>query len=522
MMALLLAVVSIWSAVSVYQAPGTQTGLLMVRVIDAQSRQPLADAVVTITGPTGGPPRRQLADGMGRAAFVALVAGSYHVRVQAPGYLEYGNPFSGRASAEPVVVAAGQMHRQIEVSMFPTAAIRGLVTDQHGQPLADVVVHAGRVTEPRDEVQAPWPPQQTRTNDLGEYGFADLLPGAYVITTTAKSAGLLAGRMMVRPSVVSDVPVIVGVGDVRVAADLVVPVRPAVRISGRVVGAATSQANCSLQLLPTQGVWTRCDPAGNFVFDHVVPGAYVIQGTPGNQAETWWIRRLVDVPDHDLDDLVLTRESGLSVRGSVRHDTRVPSAAPASVEGLRVTVDPVRSGDSRLPLSSRAATVDADGTFTVHGLAPGRYRFRVTGARGFVLGWIVESGRRQYAGTRDIDRSQEGVELILTDRLSRLEGHVDGRVDADVLLFPLHEADWVHATGDALRFRRMATDDNGAFVFADVPAGEYGVLAVSRTTGVLDWTTPSSLRLFAITAARVSLDEKGTQTIRVAASRSDR
>ncbi len=519
MMAVLLALVLLWPTAKLSQAT---TGLLMVRIIDAQSRQPVPDAVVTISGPTGGPPRRQLADGMGRAAFVALAAGRYHVRVQAPGYLEYGNPFSGRASVEPVVVAAGQMHRQIEVSMFRTATIRGMVTDQHGQPLADVVVRAGRATEPRDEVQVPWPPQQTRTNDLGEYGFADLLPGAYVITTTAKPAGILSGRMMVRPSVVSEVPVIVGIGDVRVAAGLVVPVRPAVRISGRVVGAATSQSNCSLQLLPAPDVWTRCDQAGTFVFDEVVPGSYVIQGSPGNQSETWWIRSLVEVPDQDIDGLVLTREPGLSVRGSVRRDTNVPTATPQSVEGLRVTVDPVRSGGASLPSSTRAAMVAADGTFIVEGLVPGRYRFRVTGARGLVLGWIVEAGRQQYAGTRDIDRSHEGVELILTDRLSRLEGHVDGGVDADVLLFPLHETEWVHATGDALRFRRMATDDDGVFVFADVPAGEYGVIAVSRTAAVLDWMTPASLRLFGTTAARVSLKEKGTQAVRVAAPRSER
>jgi len=114
-------------AVTLMMRPG---GLVSVRVLDEETRRPIAAALVTITA-GGSPPAPRLTDRDGAANFPGMPVGPLSADAEADGYLD-DRPYE-------VVLAAGQT-RDVTLALLAGAAVTGLVLDDLGRPIAAAAV----------------------------------------------------------------------------------------------------------------------------------------------------------------------------------------------------------------------------------------------------------------------------------------------------------------------------------------------------------------------------------------------
>ncbi|HLQ76456.1 MAG TPA: carboxypeptidase-like regulatory domain-containing protein, partial [Terriglobia bacterium] len=123
-------------------------------------------------------------DADGKFVFDNLRAGSYRLDAARSGYVSTKYGQKGANGREmPVVLAAGQKLKDIQIAMMPAGAISGRIVDRNGEPISRVGVQAWRYRySERGRTLALV--QSVTTNDLGEYRLFWLAPGSYVVSAT--------------------------------------------------------------------------------------------------------------------------------------------------------------------------------------------------------------------------------------------------------------------------------------------------------------------------------------------------
>lgn len=187
------------------QAAPTGTSLVLGRVVDADTGQPLAGVIVSIGGgpaswpatAPAGRPRTALTDTQGRFVFRNLPPASYTLSATVGGtgfspsgflvtgvghqigaYLSGG--YGQRRSGGPMLaleLADGEKVGDVVVRLWKGGAIDGTVFDEAGEPLVGVVVSAVRRSSDGRLLTGP----TTATDDRGRYHVGTLAPGEYLI-----------------------------------------------------------------------------------------------------------------------------------------------------------------------------------------------------------------------------------------------------------------------------------------------------------------------------------------------------
>jgi hypothetical protein len=128
--------------------------------------------------------------------------------------------------------------------------------------------------------------------------------------------------------------------------------------------------------------------------------------------------------------------------------------------------------------------MDADGNFEAMNVAPGRYRFAMTGLPD---GWTIDSATFAGIDTADhhLNVERDGTyangELKLTNRTSELSGVLSTIANAPavnhtVVLFPTDRAMWLP---QSRRIRVALADKDGRFSIKGLPSGDYRVVALA-------------------------------------------
>lgn len=266
--------------------------------------------------------------------------------------------------------------------------------------------------------------------------------------------------------------------------------------------------------------------------------AGMLGGGAANPA-TLWAADTLGVNGQDVGPLSLQLREGLTVEGTVVFEGGV---IPKDVSALRVAVSRPASGDPVAAMMSRmmnAATgaANADGTFVVRGLVPGRYAVTVSGKPmrlntiipgmpAATSGWVVKSirWRGQDLADAGVDVQPEvpvtGVVVTLTDRPSELSGtviDVAGRPTGafPIVVYAVERAFW---GAGSRRVVQAQPASDGKFTVIGLPAGEYYVSAVTRLEPG-DLENRQFLEDLVPAAIRLSLadGEKKTQDLKLAA-----
>ena len=180
----------------------------------------------------------------------------------------------------------------------------------------------------------------------------------------------------------------------------------------------------------------------------------------------------LEVGNDNIDSVVITFGTGATIRG------RIVAASPGvnALDQIRIHLE--SASESDIP-SFGFAQAKQDGSFQITDLLDGNYALRV---HGMEQGWYVKSAR---LGAEDVLQNglglEEGassgmLEIVLSSASAQLEGAVTDHdkpvAGAQVRAKPDPETPY-----NRIRSTSASTDQNGHFIFNNLPPGKYWVTA---------------------------------------------
>jgi hypothetical protein len=168
------------------------SAFVLGRVVDASTKQPIANARVSLGGRDGGRGAETvLTNSGGYFLFRDLAAGTFSLTARADGYLDggLGQRIPG-GRTQPMAVGAGERRGDVSIALFKAAVLSGVVTDERGDGVAGVSV----TLLPRDLSARRGPARvglapsirASVTDVAGAYQFSGLLPGEYYVAITSR------------------------------------------------------------------------------------------------------------------------------------------------------------------------------------------------------------------------------------------------------------------------------------------------------------------------------------------------
>jgi hypothetical protein len=517
----------------------TGTGAISGRITDRDTGEPIARARVILLSWSGPRSTELEADADGRFSFTALAAGEYAVAA-GPGEHQSRHNLHGYGRNEPidepsmlpragVDLKAGEIRRDVNISLTRALAIEGRVVDSNGEPMAEVSVSIVRPDS------GPTFSTSTYTDDRGDYRAYGLPPGRYRVCAEVErgrevpldTLGPLRTCHPASPGPAAAADVVLTAADVS-GIDIQLQRAQTFTISGIVVDAAG---------VPADGGWinagsledrNRTAPGqlerGRFTIRGLLPGRYLLRasvGDPSNPSGTRPPLReremgftAVDVSGSDVTNVTVTLSKAAKVAGRV-----VFEGDQAPQGRLRMTVQATVPGfgaTSMMMDRPPSAAVDDNLTFELAGI----YSLPMTVvASGLPDGWVLKSIRfdgRDVTGilTDFAAPITRPLEVVLTNRLARSEVRVteDGTTPAAVYalaVLPADPARWAHTVGST----SPTLPKDGVSKLSPLPAGDYLVAAITMA----DWFTlmiePQRIPDLATVATRVRLAENDNPAI---------
>jgi hypothetical protein len=296
-----------------------------------------------------------------------------------------------------------------------------------------------------------------------------------------------------------------------------------------------------IMIAPFSGRGTT-DPRGNFSFAGVTPGEYTVlvrsagraDGPPGRAGgpapprPILWAQQDVTVRGEDVTGLSLALQPALSVSGRLVFDGTTPP--PPDLSKIRVSLGPApTTGTTTTTITMGGAPpeINADGTFTLTGATPGRYRLNASVPGPLSTGltspttpaWSVKSilsgGVETLDSALEISTSDlSGVVITFTDRPTELSGRlVDGKGKPTpeywVVAFTTDRTFW---TPGSRRVRTMKPDAEGKFKLIGLPPGEYYMVALTELDQA-DMTDASFLEQLAAASFKITLGDGEKKTL---------
>jgi hypothetical protein len=452
------------------------------------------------------------ADGTFRIEGIA--PGRYHLFVERTGLLEAGK--RGGSDGRVLTLVAGQEVTDLQIRLQAAAIVRGRVTDEDGDPMANADVAVMRetfVSGRRRWEQAG----ADRSNDLGEYRIPGLAPGNYYVSVNpppdfrsmieaAGAAAQSAGKNGAADKNQSAyqttyypgtndrsqaTPIQLRAGD-EFPVDFSLTPSPTLSIRGAVVNLPPrSSAVIMLQSrdfnLLLNGAEIHAD--GSFIIRDVAPGAYTILASVDNSP--MMARQSLQVVSTSVDGLRLAPQSGGSIRGRLRLETKNGAAVDPSQFFL--TLHPADGDDDAISMLisgsgfNTLTRVAVDGSFEWKNVPPGNYYVQFAGDSGGDAAWFLKSVLADGRDIGDSGLNVSGGAIGLAVVASANGALVDG-VATDAKGQPVVNAVVVAVPEARLRarvdrYRKSVTDQTGRFSLRALPPGDYTIYAWESVDG---------------------------------------
>ncbi len=518
----------------------TGTAIIRGRVMTSDGR-PVPQAVVRLESQDS--PRLMPAAVTNRAGeyeFQRLFAAAYSVVASKPGFLTtaYGQqrPSDMRESIE---LRSSEARNDVNIALRRPSALSGRITDESGEPMERASVHVLRIQyrDGRRRLVDAGGGGTHRTDDRGAYRIYGLPPGEYFVSGSAGQ--VTAGQPSsdrpgyattylpgtVNPAEARRIT-IDGVQDVT-DLDFALSRTPTARIAGTIVDAtgnpvigglllATSRRSAAVG---TEAADARIDRDGRFEFPNVSPGEYVIHASKGRKdpyTEGEGAVHFVTVNGSDVTNLRLRLSRGSTLRGRITLEGTPSPELYTAVTLQALPVDPDRTPQN--VGSPASARIQSDWTFAMEGLSGPRVLRLTDAPRGWMLAAVRLNGQDVTDSPLPFgtsDQSTTDVEVVLTDRVSKVVGRVtDARGQAVpgaiAVLFSTDRTRW----GDTSRFVTVsrAADRDGMFSVEQLPSGEYYVAAVTSLEAG-EWHDPELLEALIPEATHLTISQGETASI---------
>jgi hypothetical protein len=517
-------------------------GVIKGKIVAADSGRALRRVQVNLSSPDLSEARSVSTTAQGTFEFKELPAGRYTLTATRSGYirLQYGQRRPGEPG-RPITLDEGQLFEKADLALPRTGSIAGRITDEVGDPLADVSIFPAQWRYFRGKrrlVPVSGGGPFNRTDDTGQYRITGLEPGDYIVLATTRTMWTVDDKPNERigfsptysggtTNPAEALPVKVAMGQEAVMADFaMVPGRVA-----SIAGTATYSSGLPLagetinmtQEFAGPGASSsfgmngaKVNPDGTFLIKNVAPGEYrlSIRGPGDKDHPPEGMTVTVTLSGEDLIGVMLVTGSGGMLGGRVVSDTGTPIPLPEQSR-MRVTARPVDPTTTYTSFDNDNGRVKDDMTFEV----TNAYGLNKISISPLPTGWALKSieyGGKDYADVPIEFRGGQrldNVTITLSKSLPRIRGtlHDDGgrAAEGSVLIFPEDSAKW---TEDARLVRSARPDESGAFEFRNVIPGSYLAAALEYVRDG-EWADPEFLTKLRDQAKLVKVDESGVATV---------
>jgi protocatechuate 3,4-dioxygenase beta subunit len=453
-------------------------------------------------------PRRSgaktVTDSEGRYRLFGLGPGTYQVQALAPTLVTGETNINPYGAGKMILLSTAETAEDVDIKLVRGAVITGRITDEEGKPVIEERLKVEPASPSADQMQqmnmsrVAMNSPMYLTDDRGIYRVYGLTAGRYKVSVGTGNGGF---------SVINSRGHFAQVyfGDTNDAAKAVIleltegseasniDIRLGHRSStfsatGRVVDSDAGTPIAGARL--TYGKVSKTDaPSGVFIgglptnargefrFDGLEPGHYTAYLSSRFEGGDFYSQPInFDVVDRDVTNLELKAMKGLTLSGAVIPESDAGKNAAAQLAGLRMTASV--STTNPPTYNSGSATVAADGSFSINGMAPGKailYLYSMTNgnSRRFSVTRIEVDGVDQTQGI-DLQpgRSISNVRVFVSYGTGIIRGSVkfeNGSPPPETRIF-------VGAKRDGKPTDRgTIVDARGHFLIPDLPPGNYEV-----------------------------------------------
>ncbi len=497
-----------------------------------------------------------------------------------------GQPASCDVQVLSVQTVNGQKRTQSVLSAALAAGdvtnLNGTATDDRGQyriyglPPGDYIVQA-RVTgateaRPVSAAEVQWAEQAT---SAGNGGAPASLPPA-----PPNAQGVTYAPIFF-PGVTDSAAatgVTLGPGETREGLDFAMQFVPTAKISGVLLDpAGQPQQGAQISLRSAQAdagdlaalisgllggsSSARTGPDGAFTLNGVTPGRYTLSARasapkpgaapqteqaaamaevmammPGGNGGTLWAAQDVVVDGRDQSGVTLALQEGKSVSGTIVYEGGTP---PANRAQTRVMLANLPTGSSPNDVaasmfggSTLIASAGADGTFSIKGVTPNKYRLSVL-TSGMMVNplappvpgaWVLKSAMLNGRDISDVplevsaNDDVSGIVATFTDHPTELSGTVQDQAGKGLAGYPIivFSTDRSYWAAGSRRVQQVRPSSDGTFKVVGLPAGEYFMAAVVDLEPN-DLSDPAFLENLAANSFKITLadGEKKVQDVKL-------
>lgn len=478
-------ILAVWLLTTAASAAQTVEG----RVINSTTGLGIPDVDVALNQP-GQDGYSATTDAQGRFRIEDVKEGSYSAMYNARNFQRLPGP------PEQFKVTKGAGPVQLELKLTPAGSISGHVLDAAGKPVPKSIVKLQMQQKGGMFVQIS-------SDENGAYGTAPMLaPGTWIVSAAAPLSlkppespadQRLGWAQTYFPHAVDRklaAPVVLQPGSDLSKLDIKLATAPVYRILGVVLderGDPAPKVPVTLGRVgndfpfPDEPIKTELDTT--FEFESVPAGEWIVSATLEKNGEMLWASQLLQVNDHDLEDIHLKLTPPFSIQGKIILESLEgqPAPKPPAVKVVNATVfaatfrPPVVAAMSLPGNGFYSGNPDDQGNFTIQNLYQGPYHVIPELAP---PGYYLDSVRLGSA-----DALEFGVPILsgappLTVSYKLNGGTVRGAVDGcgagKVMLIP--QTSVLRRDGF---IRQTNCGDKGRFEILDVRPGEYYGFAVA-------------------------------------------
>lgn len=369
--------------------PRTGTGVLIGRVVEAESARPLLGVMVALSG--SGASQKVHVDAQGRFLFTGLPDGVFQLSATKAGY--FGG-FSGQSAPKgptrPVELAPGERRGDVVLRLWKYAAISGRVLGEAGEPAVAVEVNlVERRLVDGQRVFAGRPYPAVTTDDRGVFRFGQVVPGDYVLfarTPADLAERALMAIAMADQSALASVASSAASGHIEdaVEADSTLRVYPPTFYPS-----TTSPAEAESVVVNAGDDRTAVDIRARAIGVGTISGAFTHEGKPVTGARVFLTTNGGEGRDIEVASTSTRAEGrfgfvGVPAMPYTLRIVRTPSASAAAFRGAGAGVARGRAGQPPLPADPTLWAVlpvvvgdPASRGLTIEGQPGGRLRGRV-------------------------------------------------------------------------------------------------------------------------------------------------
>lgn len=459
-------------------------------------------------------------DAEGRFVFQDVEPGTYHIQAEKAGFLD-------ESLGSPLTVAKGQHVKDIEYKLTPQGVITGKVLDDEGEPVRRSSVSAALQPVSGSRQRGISIVASEPANDLGEFRIANLTPGRYILSAipgfgfmdqpeakeNERTEAFVATYYPSSLDAGGASAVTVAAGQEVTGANITLQKARVFRVEGKVAGAS---ADIRISLYPRHarnggfgmgGGFGWVKPDGSFTVFNVQAGAYFLTVNSHPSGVPQMVARMpVDVTDGNVTGLSVQPLEPVQISGTVRVEGQ-------ETIGL-LSRAWLRSADEG-PMPMHPTAIEADGTFKMPGLMPGRYYFSVAPLpyKMYLKSVRIKSQDVLESGL-DLSDAQGTVQLdvVLGTKPGAVEGSVSQGSEpvsgANIMLMP----DPLYPAAPS-RFKMAATDQRGSFSMKDVPPGHYRIVALQEAPHFSFGLELGTFEPYAARGTKVSVGEGETARV---------